>query len=231
MDWKTLDELIQDNYSLIGADRAEEVSKELLQALNDGTTKPLQAAKVAYVLTLLQLKQEIVDQTKALQFLSYLDTILTHEISTAESDSSSQATGHLVYVRKLSEHYFHHLMVVAEFHSAKKVLKKLQSLRLKNHDALLSLQKAGSGLWHREVQKINRLFRKHYVFAGLLVTCSVFFAWTSFWDLSDFAMMQWVYSEYSVDSVSGLAHEALLLLFSLSIIGGFVAYQSDTEME
>jgi hypothetical protein len=231
MDWKTLDSLIQDHYSTLSPTQVETVSKELLEALNDKNTKPLQALKVAYILTLLQLKLSEPDKAKAAQFTRHFETILQHEIETTEMNPAEQAPAHLLYVRKLAEHYLHHLMMVAELSDSKLVMKKLQTIRLKNHQALLNAQGSGAGLWEKEQRHIAGYFRKHYLFFGLLLTFALYFSWTSFWHLSDFAMNQWVYSEFDISSVSFMIRDSLLLIFSASMIWAFIGYQKDISAE
>lgn len=229
MDWKALDSVIQDHYSTLSDEQVESLSKELLEALNDKGTQPLQALKVSYVLALLQLKKSQADKVKALQFANYFETIFQHEIQTTEQHPSDRAPAHLLYVRKLAEHYLHHLMMVSEWSQAKNVTKKLHALRMKNHGALLSLQQTDASLWKKEERRIQNFFRRHYLFFGLLLTFALYFTWTSFWELSDTLMMQWVYSEYSVDSVGFLIRNSLLLFFSAGTVWAFVRYQNATE--
>lgn len=229
MDWKALDSVIQDHYSTLSDKQVETLSKELLEALNDKGTKPLQALKVSYVLALLQLKKIHADKVKALQFANYFETIFQHEIQTTEQHPSAQAPAHLLYVRKLGEHYLHHLMMVSELSQAKSVTKKLHALRMKNHGALLNLKQTDSSLWKKEERRIQSYFRKHYLFFGLLISFALYFTWTSFWELSDTIMMQWVYSEFSVDSIGFLVRNSLLLFFSAGMVWAFVRYQSATE--
>lgn len=226
MDWKTLDSVIQDHYSTLSDEQVERLSKELLEALNNTETKPLQALKVAYVLALLQLKKAQSDKTKALQFANYFETILRHEIQTTELHPSEHAPAHLLYVRKLAEHYLHHLLMVSEFSQSKNVMKKLHAIRMSNHSALLNLQQTGAGLWRQEERRIQHYFRKHYLFFGLLLTFALYFSWMSFWELSDAIVMQWAYSEFSADSISYLIKDALLLIFSTGMVWAFIRYQS-----
>jgi hypothetical protein len=232
MDWKTLESLVHDHSEVLAPERVQELSNELLSSVST-ETKPLQAVKVAYVLVLLQLRLEKPDQSKAVQFLDYLENILQHEIQQSEEKQhqNEPSRAHLIYVRKLTEHYFHHLLMSAELAEAKKVSKKIHAFRKKNHDELMKIQNPLHSFWKKEQKLIQRAVSKHYLFAGFLLSIALYFSWTTFWELSDFAMSQWVYTEYSADSISFLMREGLLLIFSISFVGAFVRYQGVEEGE
>ncbi|MGE3278312.1 MAG: hypothetical protein AB7J40_00670 [Candidatus Altimarinota bacterium] len=228
MDWKELEALVHDHSETLEPEQVQALSSELLSNVSSDT-KPLQAAKVAYVLVLLQLRMEHADQEKAQQFLQYLTTILQHEIRETELSTKESAQTHLVYVRKIAEHYLHHLLMEAERVKAKKFMKQLQKLRHENHDALLKIQNPLLSFWRKEQKMISRAVSKHYVFAGFLLSIALYFSWTSFWELSDFAMSQWIYTEYTADSISFLMREGLLLIFAASFVWGFARYQGEGE--
>lgn len=228
MDWKTLESLVHDHSEVLEPERVQALSNELLSSVTT-ETKPLHAVKVAYVLALLQLRLPKPDQSKALQFLLYLENILKHEIQQIENSKDEKSQHQLIYVRKLAEQYLHHLLLAAEMAEAKKIAKKIQSLRKHNHDELLKIQNPLHGFWKKEQKLIQRAIGKHYLFVGFLLSIALFFSWTTFWEISDFAMSQWVYTEYSVDSVSFLMREGLLLLFSLGFVWAFVKYQGVEE--
>lgn len=230
MDWKVLESLIHDHTERLESEKVQALSTELLTSVAT-ETKPLQAAKVAYALVLLQLKSQSPDQEKAAQFIQYLETILNHEIRETEVSAKESATTHLVYIRKLAEHYFHHLQMVAEASGQKKLLKKLQKLRTENHDALLKIQNPLQSFWRKEQRMIRRAVCKHYLLAGFLLSVALYFSWTTFWELSDFALSQWIYTEFSADSLSFLIREGLLLIFSVAFIGAFLKYQGNGEEE
>jgi hypothetical protein len=189
-------------------------------------TKPLQVAKIAYTLCLLQLRAKYPDQEKALQFLAYFQKITAHEIAESEKTVDEAGTAHLLYVRKLIEHYLHHLHVTAALAKAKKFIKQVQVLRRDNHDALLHIQQQHHVLWKKERTLIRKGLQKNYLFAGFLFALSLYFAWTSFWQLSDFAMAQWVFSEWSGDSLAIVIRDATLFVFSFSVALAFVKYQT-----
>ena len=228
MDWKALEALVHDHSEALDPEQVQALSSELLSSISS-ETKPLQAVKAAYVLVLLQLRSQKPSQEKATQFLLYMDTILQHEIRETAMSEKESAPTHLLYVRKLAEHYFHHLLMVAEMSRAKKLMKKIQSLRNTNHSELLKIQNPLQSFWRKEQKLIQRAVQKHYLFAGFLLSIALYFAWTTFWELSDFAMSQWVYTEYSADSISFLMREGLLLIFSLSFVWAFARYQGVEE--
>lgn len=229
MDWKTLEELTHENNPL-PEQRIEEISRELLGSIAQ-ETKPLQAAKIAYTLCLLQLRAKEPQQEKALQFLAYFQKITAHEIAESEKAVDEAGTAHLLYVRKLVEHYLHHLHVTAALAKTKKFMKQVTSLRRDNHDALLQLQQQHRVLWKKERSLIRKSLQKNYLFAGFLFALSLYFAWTSFWQLSDFAMAQWVFSEWSSDTLSVVVRDAVLFVFSFSVALAFVGYQKTTISE
>jgi len=230
MHWKELEKIIHDNHDDISKQDAEEFSQKLLASIAEDT-QPLQAAKAAYALILLQLKQKQPQKEKALQFVKHLRTILKHEISETEISRAKNAQAHLVYVRKLAEQYFHHLMVIAEIKDAKKVLKALHTLRKSNHMKLLKLQKTTHSFWHHEQKLIKDSLKHHYLFVGFLFSIALYFAWTSFWSLADTVFSHWIYSEYSAISLTQTIQNVLLLLFSLSFIKGFISYQGAVQRE
>lgn len=230
MDWKTLESLVHENHDNLEPEKVQALSAELLTNIS-ADTKPLLAAKAAYILVLLQLRSKTPEHDKALQFLNYLETILKHEIQAAELNKEENAMSNLVYIRKLAEHYFHHLLMVAEMVESKDVLKKIHDLRKDNHSALLKIQNPLHSFWRKEQKMIKGAIRKHYLFAGFLLSIALYFSWTTFWELSDFAMSQWLYTEYSADSVSFLLREGMLLIFSISFVWAFVRYQGSEERE
>lgn len=220
-----LSQIIHDNYTSFDKKAVEEISQDLLGNLNQNA-KPLEAARIAYALALLQLKSEHPNEAKALRFIDNLKTILKHEIGEAEDSSDEKAGAHLIYVRKLAEQYFHHLMLFAEKNRTKKAIKKLSALRKMNHDNILSIQKTPSILVQMEQKKIEKLFRNHFIFTGMLFIIALYLAWSTFWGLMDFVMSSWVYSEFNSSIIFALSQKALLLIFSISFIFGFVKYQS-----
>lgn len=224
MDWKTLEELTHERNPL-PEQQIEEISRELLGSIAH-ETKPLQAAKIAYTLCLLQLRATSLQEEKALQFLAYFQKITSHEITESEKAGDEAGTAHLLYVHKLVEHYLHHLHVTAALVKAKKFVRHVQALRRNNHDASLQLRQQHQVLWKKERALIRKGFQRNYLFAGFLFALSLYFAWTSFWQLSDFAMAQWVFSEWSSDSISFLIRDATLFVFSLSVALAFVKYQT-----
>lgn len=229
MDWKTLEELTHERNPL-PEQQVEDISRELLGSIaND--TKPLQAAKIAYTLCLLQLRAKHPDQEKALQFLAYFQKITAHEIAESEKAVDEAGTAHLLYVRKLIEHYLHHLHVTAVLAKAKKFTKQVQTMRRDNHDALLQIQQQHRVLWKKERSLIRKGLQRNYLFAGFLFALSLYFAWTSFWQLSDFAMAQWVFSEWSSDALSIVVRDAVLFVFSLSVALAFVGYQRASAVD
>jgi len=230
MQWKELEQHIHDNYAVIPEAEVEKISTELLKNLEEDVT-PLQAAKIAYALVLLQLKSDSMDEKKALQFAEHLVTILRHEIRETESNESDRSVAHLLYVRKLAEHYFHHLMVVAELMEADMIVEKLGKYRLKNHERLLTLQRSNQSLWQREQKVIKRAIRKYYLLAAFLLATALYFTWTTFWSLMDAAVGHWIYSEYSAASVGELIQQVLLLGFSACFVWGFVKYQQGSAEE
>jgi len=230
MDWKVLESLIHDHSEQLEPEQVQALSTELLTSVAS-ETKPLQAAKVAYVLVLLQLKSQSPDQDKAAQFLQYLETIVKHEIRETEVSPKESAARHLVYIRKLTEHYLHHLQMVAEAVGQKKLLKKLQHFRRENHAALLKIQNPLQSFWRKEQRMIRKAVCRHYLLAGFLLSVALYFSWTTFWELSDFALSQWIYTEFSADSLSFLIREGLLLVFSVAFIGAFLKYQGSGEEE
>lgn len=230
MDWKALESLIHDHSESLDQEQVQALSAELLTSVAS-ETKPLQAAKVAYVLVLLQLKSKTPDQAKASQFVQYLETILRHEIRETEISDKETAPAHLIYIRKLTEHYLHHLLMVSEAVGQKQIMKKIQKLRNENHDELLRIQNPLHSFWKKEQRMIKRSVGKHYLLAGFLLSIALYFSWTTFWGLSDFALSQWIYTEFSADSMSFLIRESLLLVFSLAFVGAFVKYQGAAEEE
>lgn len=230
MDWKILESLVHEHAQKLDAEKVQALSSELLTSVSEGT-KPLHAAKVAYVCALLQLKLHEPDENKAEQFVQYLENILEHETHETSVSEDEHASAHLVYIRKLAEQYYHHLLLVAEMVGAKKLMKHIHSRRQKNHDELLKIQNPLHSFWRKEQKLITRAILKHYVFAGFLLSVAMYFSWTTFWELSDFAMAQWIYTEYTADSLSFLIREGLLLVFSCAFIWAFVNYQGREEAE
>ena len=230
MKWNAIEALIHENYRNLNKKELESISAELLTGITDGMN-PLAAAKIAYVLTLLQLKSMPVNERKALHFLENLRAIIKHELEVAELSREKNASVHLLYVRKLAEHYLHHLMILAELRDAKDVQAKLKALRKKNHERLLELQPSGGSFYNKERQLIKRTIRKHYLFSGFLFSIALYFSWISFWSLFDFVFARWVYSEFNSEIVYQLTQKSLLFLFALSFIWGFIKYQSDPNYE
>lgn len=230
MHWKDLEEIIHDNAVLLKEEQVESLSTKLLKELKEGT-KPLQAARIGYALVLLQLKTDPVNEKSALQFFKHLVQILKHEIQVTEGSSEDHSSSHLIYVRKLAEQYFHHLMLIAELKGADRLVKKVHALRRKNHEKLLKLQRSTQTFWKREEQLIQKTLKEHYLFAGFLLAIALYFAWSSFWTLSDTALAHWVYSEYGSAQFGDLLQNVFLLLFSLTVIAGFVSYQKQEARE
>ncbi|MDP2691134.1 MAG: hypothetical protein U1C97_01355 [Candidatus Gracilibacteria bacterium] len=230
MQWKELEGIIHDHSKALKSEQVEEISSELLKDLGNGD-KPLQAAKIAYVLALLQLRTQFPNAEKCLQFIQHLKTILDHEVQDAELSESEHSLAHLVYVRKLAEHYYHHLMMLAEGHQEGKIVAELKTLRRKNHIQLLKLQTSSNPFWRQERNVIRKAMRSHYLFTALIFSIALFFAWDTFWSLMDYGMAQMIYSEYPVEAVSTIVQKVLLLLFSLSFVWGFVSYQRGHSTE
>lgn len=230
MEWQQLEGLIHDNDTLLKQSEIEQHSTDILKSLNNDA-EPLQAAKMAYVLALLQLKAKKMNQEKVLQFLDHMRQILKHEFITTEARSDEKANAHLLYIRKLAEHYLHHLLVLAEMRKADRVAYKVQKLRRSNHDNLLQLQRGHQVFWKRERQLIKKSLTKHYLFTGFLLSIALYFSWTTFWNLSDFVVSQWVYSEHSAESVATIIRQGLLLTFSISFVVAFVKYQQSPQLE
>lgn len=224
MNWKDLESIISDPQVTVRKAEAEQISAELLESLQDDT-KPLQAARVAYTLCLLQLKQRYPEEAKVKRFLEYLRKILKHEIQETELSKDEHAEAHLHYVRKLAEHYFHHLMLLCETKNLPESLQRLHKLRKSNHVKLLQLQRSTTGFWQKEQKIIKKTLKNHYLFVGFLLSIALFFAWNSFWSLADMAFNHWIYSTYSSDQLSMILKQAFLLLFSMSFVAGFVGYQ------
>ena len=230
MNWKDLEAIISDHQSSVRKAEAERLSTQLLENLQ-ADTQPLQAARAAYALCLLQLKQRYPEEAKVKQFVEYLRKILKHEIQEAEISQDEHADAHLLYVRKLAEHYFHHLMMLCESKNLSKALHRLHQLRTSNHVKLLQLQRSTTSFWQKEQQIIKKTLKNHYLFVGFLFAIAVYFAWSSFWSLADAAFNHWIYSTYSAEQLGTLVQQAFLLLFSVSFIGGFVSYQGSMKKE
>jgi len=225
MHWQLLEDLIHDHQLRLTKGEVERRSTELLQSL-DQETKALHGAKIAYTLALLQLKAKQLNQSKVLQFTDHLRKILKHEINMAELKNNKEGDQELIHVRKLAEHYFHHLLVMAKVREAKKVIHMLRKILRKNHAALLKLHKTVGMFWKQEQDLIQKTVKKHYLFAGFLLAIALYFAWTTFWGLTDFVLEQWVYSEFNAETLASLIQQAMLLLFSISFIWAFARYQS-----
>ncbi len=225
MEWKALERITHHHYDLIPESEVEELSSQLLRMIHNDSTEPLEAAKIAYTLVLVQLKREKPNLEKAKKFFTMLTKILKHEIQETELHPHENAEGHLLYVRKLAEHYFHHMMVVSELRECHGLTRSIHRLRRQNHEKLIKLQRSHETFWNREQQIIRSTLQSHYVFFGALFAMALFFSWNSFWSISDFAMAQWVFSEVSAEQVGALVQQAMMLVFSLGFLWFFSSYQ------
>lgn len=226
MHWQHLESLVHDNSARYKAAELENYSSEILSSLKDDS-EPLQAARMAYVLTLIQLKADQISHKKTLQFFDHLCTILKHEISVSESDGKE---AHTVYVRKLAEQYFHHLALVAEDRGVEMIAEKIHAFRRSNHEKLMRKEYAHHTFRHREERFIQSIIKKHYLFVGFLFALALYFSWTTFWGMMDFAMARWVFSEFTAQQAVTLIQQAFLLLFSLSFVWAFVKYQKHPSL-
>jgi hypothetical protein len=226
MHWQSFESLIHDNSARYKQSEVEKLSADILASLKDDS-KPMQAARMAYVLTLIQLKAKKVETKRAVKFFSHLCQILKHEISVSEADGNE---AHTVYVRKLSEQYFHHLSLIAEERDQDMLTERIHAFRKSNHEKLMRKEYAHHTFRDREERFIQSIIKKHYLFAGFLLAIALYFSWTTFWAMMDFAVAQWVFSEFTAEHAATLVQQAFLLLFSMSFIFAFVKYQSNPAL-
>jgi len=224
MHWKELESLIHDNYSSLANKKVDEISKQLLGDLTNADN-PLQAAKTAYVLALLQLKAEKPSEIKCIQFIVYMQTIVEHEIKETKVSRQKNAPAHLQYIYKLVDQYLHHLITIADIKNCNDSLYKLTTLRKKFHRQMFKLKKADKTYWQLEQRKIKNFLRRHIWFSNFVLVASLYFAWTSFWSLSDYLLNHWIYSQYTLESVFDIASKSLLLVFAASVLWAFLKYQ------
>ncbi|MDF2378654.1 MAG: hypothetical protein P1V18_00325 [Candidatus Gracilibacteria bacterium] len=229
MNWHSIENLVNDNYSLLEKEQVLSVSEQLLSSVDDNTS-PLQAARMTYLMVLLELKSKDTDEEKALHYIGNLTKILKHEITETEYSENEGAQGHLLYVRKLSEHYFHHIALLADKAKADRVYARIKRFRIKNHQRTLDLQPSLSGFRKKEEKLIKKTIQKHYVFMGFLFAIALFFAWNSIWNLTDFAVAKWVTHKSSTETLNGMIQQGLMLTFSMSFIWAFSKYQKAEPM-
>lgn len=230
MHWQSLENIIHDHEARMSKAEVEKISSEILESL-DNESQPLHAARMAYALTLLQLKQKKVNIAKAAVFFDNLCQILKHEIKMAEADLSEAAETHLVYVRKLAEQYFHHLSLLAENRGEDMLLERIHAFRKSNHEKLMRKELAHHTFREREQRFIQKIIKRHYLFVGFLFAIALYFSWTTFWGMMDFAVAQWVFSEFTAEHAATLVQQAFLLLFSVSFVWAFVKYQKNPAIQ
>lgn len=228
MNWSSVENLVHDNYSLLEKEQVLSVSEQLLSSVDDAT-KPLQAARITYLLILLELKNKEMVEDKALLYLDNLNKILKHEAQETEISQHEHAEAHLRYVLKLADQYLHHIAVLAEIMDAERITKRAQRLRKHNHEQLMLVQHPAEGFWRKEQALIKRAIRKHYLFMGFLFALSLFFAWNSLWNLADVAIAEWVLQINRDQDLSQIVQNSLLLTFSLCYIAAFTRYQRESD--
>jgi transcriptional regulator CtsR len=227
MHWQDLESHIHDNSARYTQTQMEKLSAEILESLKDNS-KPMQAARMAYVLTLIQLKAKKVSTKRSLKFFNHLCQILKHEISVSEANGSAAQT---VYARKLSEQYFHHLSLIADDREQDMLAERIHAFRKSNHEKLMRKEFAHHTFREREERFIQSIIKKHYLFVGFLFAIALYFSWTTFWSMMDFAMAQWVFSEFTTEHAVKLIQQAFLLLFSMSFVWAFVKYQKNPSLQ
>ncbi len=227
MHWQDFESHIHDNSVRYTQTEADKLSAEILKSLSNDS-KPMQAARMAYSLTLIQLKTKKVSTQKTLQFFNHLCQILKHEISMSEAEGNE---AHTVYVRKLAEQYFHHLSLLAEDRDEDMLNERIHAFRKSNHEKLMRKEYAHHTFRDREERFIQSIIKKHYLFVGFLFAIALYFSWTTFWGMMDFAMAQWVFSEFTADHAAMLVQQAFLLLFSVSFVWAFVKYQKNPALQ
>lgn len=224
MNWHAVENLVNDNYSSLNKEQVMAVSEQILTSV-DEETSPLQAARMTYLMVLLELKNKEMNEEKAVNYIENLTKILKHEITETEYSDKEGAQEHLLYVRKLSEHYFHHIALMADKVKADKVYSRIKRYRIKNHQRILDMQPSLDSFRKKEQKMIKKTLQSHYIFAGFLFAIALFFAWNSLWNLTDYAIAQWVTQKATSRSLNEAIQQGLLLTFSFSFIWAFAKYQ------
>lgn len=214
MHWKIIEEIIHHDDSLLPVKTVEMISKRLRDDLSKHT-KPLTALKIAYLLTLLKLKCAAKNEKEILKSFSHFAEILLHEIETTENQ---------YYVRSIADHYLSHLSLLAKDES--KILRKISKLQMKNHSALLALNPPKL---ERERKFIVGTLKKHFVFAGFLLSLALYFMLSSLFNMASFAEEYLVFSEYTSATINGFINNFFLILFAGSVIFGFFYFFKKEE--
>jgi len=224
MNWQAIEDLVDDNSTRLSKDEVVRWSEQLLSSV-DESTKPLRAARVTYLMSILELRNEDCQEDKVLHYLSNLEEIFAHVVTDAEYSREEGSQAHLLYLRKLMEQYYHHLAVLADQVGANRVYQRTKRYRMRNHSAFMELQPSSNPFLRREQQLIKGALRGHYMWAGFLFAIAVYFAWSSVLNLTDVAMAKVFAQQVTKEGLMDMIQQVLLLGFSLSFIWAFARYQ------
>ncbi len=220
MHWKIVEGIIHDHSSHYCKDEVVAKEEALLKEITDNTL-PLFAAKVAYALALVYLKAEETNVEKIERYVSHLKSILDHEIESARELGPNEMSLRTLYLRKLSEHLFHHLHLIALDRGIMMVIPEIERIRGVNHEELLKIQNHDDILRAQEESLLETVLGKSVFVAGLFIAAGMFFAWSSGTELMQYASANVLMTEPPAVKIPKMIEAVVLFVFSLGIIWSF----------